>query len=136
MKGTTMTKETPPPSHDATDDEQARRNAKKLAMANSTLVQTVGSTRPSLFELGRVVATPGALQLLERTNTDAMTLLNRHRCGDWGVVDAHDADANEYALQAGARLLSAYELGDAKEPLWIITESDRSVTTLLLPTEY
>lgn len=87
------------------------------------------------FILGRVVATPGALEALERAGASAGDYLVRHLEGDWGEVDEHDWQANEAALVYGTRLLSAYTLeGGAK--LWIISESDRSVTTLLLAEEY
>ena len=84
------------------------------------------------FELGRVVATPGALDLLARWDLD--DLLRRHHRGDWGEMDAHDRRANERALRDGARLLSSYPVGDGK--VWIITEADRSSTCVLLPSEY
>ncbi|WP_126242817.1 hypothetical protein [Burkholderia gladioli] len=90
----------------------------------------------SLFPLGRSVATPGALDLLDRTGTDATGLLNRHQCGDWGIVCPADAKSNDRAVSEGARILSAYELGARREQLWIITEADRHVTSLLLPDEY
>ncbi|WP_321899922.1 plasmid related protein [Paraburkholderia heleia] len=63
-------------------------------------------------------------------------LLGRHQRGDWGTLDAHDCAANDYAVAQGARILSAYEVGTAQEKVWIITEADRSVTTVLLPGEY
>lgn len=87
------------------------------------------------FSLGRVVATPGALEALERSGQRAAEFLNRHANGDWGEVDEHDRQANDDALANGERLLSVYQtrLGDR---IWIITEWDRSVTTLLLPDEY
>ena len=90
----------------------------------------------SLFPLGRTVATPGALDLLDRTGTDAADLLNRHQLGDWGIVCPADAKSNDLAITNGTRILSAYELGARREQLWIITEADRRVTTLLLPSEY
>jgi hypothetical protein len=89
-----------------------------------------------LFPLGHVVATSGAVDLLDRCGINANMLLARHECGDWGVVCAADAAANNQALLDGERLLSAYEVGQRKERLWIVTEHDRSVTTLLLPEEY
>lgn len=89
-----------------------------------------------LFPLGRTVATPGALDLLDRTGTDGTDLLNRHQCGDWGIVCAADAKSNERAITYGTRILSVYELGARREQLWIITEADRRATTLLLPIEY
>lgn len=88
-----------------------------------------------LFLLGEIVATPGALELLERTAVNAYDLLLRHQCGDWGSVPPEDADANRDAVQHGDRILSSYYLNDT-ERVWIITEADRSVTTLLLPNEY
>lgn len=89
-----------------------------------------------LFSLGRTVATPSALDLLDRTGTDGTDLLNRHQCGDWGIVCTADAKSNDRAITDGTRILSAYELGARREQLWIITEADRRVTTLLLPIEY
>ena len=88
-----------------------------------------------LFALGNVVATPGALDLLDRAATNAAELLQRHQSGDWGNVPPDDAEENLCAIQYGGRLLSSYTL-NGNEKLWIITEADRSVTTLLLPQEY
>ncbi len=87
----------------------------------------------SLFPLGRVVATPGALEVLAPEET--LVLLRRHASGDWGEVDAHDRRANNRALKDGTRILSAYTLHGG-EKVWIITEADRSSTCLLLPSEY
>jgi hypothetical protein len=87
------------------------------------------------FQLGSLVATPGALQALEQAGQSPMEFLQRHAAGDWGEVDAHDKTENEYSLQHGFRLLSAYRLADGTK-IWIITEADRSATTLLLPEEY
>ena len=86
------------------------------------------------FTLGQVLATPGALQLLERADIEALSLLARHQCGDWGQVDPDDWNANEYALKRGWRLCSAYAAGTG----WVLvmTEADRSATTILLPDEY
>jgi hypothetical protein len=90
------------------------------------------------FELGQIVATPGALRLLEETGVTPLDLLARHATGDWGEVCADDASANDVALIHGERVLSAYILVPGADParIWIITESDRSATTLLLPSEY
>jgi hypothetical protein len=87
------------------------------------------------FQLGSLVATPGALHALEQAKQSPMTFIQRHAAGDWGEVDAHDKAENEYSLQQGFRLLSAYRLADGTK-IWIITEADRSATTLLLPEEY
>ena len=88
-----------------------------------------------LFSVGQVVATPGALDLLDRTSTNAYDLLFRHQRGDWGDVPVEDAMANTEATLIGGRILSSYQL-NATERLWIITEADRSYTTLLLPEDY
>lgn len=93
-------------------------------------------TTPCLFGLGHVVATPGALDLLDRCGVNASTLLARHQRGDWGAICEADAATNAQALHYGDRILAAYEIGQQKERLWIITEHDRSITTLLLPEEY
>lgn len=92
--------------------------------------------KPCLFSLGHVVATPGALDLLDRVGCNASVLLARHQHGDWGNVSADDAAENIRSVHAGDRILSCYPLGSTKERLWIITEWNRSVTTLLLPEEY
>jgi hypothetical protein len=84
--------------------------------------------------LGRVVATPGALELLEEAGENPHLLLIRHRMGDWGELCAHDRRENELSLRHGWRLVSSYPVGDGV--VWIITEADRSYTTVLLPTEY
>jgi hypothetical protein len=87
------------------------------------------------FPLGRLVATPGALEALEHNNENSVTFVLRHRRGDWGELDAHDVAENEFSLVNGLRLLSAYALKDSTR-IWIITEADRSATTILLPEEY
>jgi hypothetical protein len=87
-----------------------------------------------LFALGAIVATPGALELMEQGNIDAFQLLHRHVTGDWGDLDEEDKKENDLSVQKGYRILSAYGKGERK--LWIITESDRSVTTILRPDEY
>lgn len=87
------------------------------------------------FPLGQTMATPGALAALERAEESPLTYLSRHVSGDWGELGPEDKRANEQALKSGTRLLSAYALS-TQERLWIITEADRSSTTLLLPEEY
>lgn len=87
-----------------------------------------------LFSLGMVVATPGALDLLDRSGSNGMDLVLRHQHGDWGVIPEDDVEQNQFALANGCRILSSYPIGE--ERLWIITEADRSCTTLLLPSEY
>ena len=87
------------------------------------------------LNLGRIVATPGALAALETAGERPEQYLDRHSAGDWGTVPPEDAAANDVALTDGDRILSAYRTGLGAR-LWIITEWDRSVTTLLLPEEY
>ncbi|CAN7315492.1 type I restriction endonuclease subunit M [Variovorax paradoxus] len=107
------------------------------------------------FALGRVVATPGALELMHATNSNPFVLLAKHVTGDWGEIDPEDVVTNEDALEHGLRVLSVYRLplqsvvekgaapvqpsqeaDDHDNRIWLITEADRSVTTLLLPEEY
>ncbi len=90
-------------------------------------------TAPPL-PLGRVVATPGALKLLSEIGEDPFGYIARHAAGDWGELCAFDRRQNEIALRDGYRVLSSYEVPAGR--VWIITESDRSVTTILLPEEY
>lgn len=116
----------------------------------STYLKASSSPR---FALGRVVATPGALALMHATNSNPFVLLAKHVTGDWGEIDPGDVQTNEDAVEEGLRVLSVYRLplqtgvGGAAaaglEPvdefdnrIWLITEGDRSVTTLLLPEEY
>ena len=88
-----------------------------------------------LFPPGRLVATPGALALLEQTNKSPLEFLARHLRGDWGDLCQEDKTENELGLKHGFRLMSSYQVTQIKN-LWVITEGDRSVTTLLLPEEY
>jgi hypothetical protein len=88
----------------------------------------------ALFPLGQVVATPGALELLDQAAVNAAELLQRHVSGDWGIVPEDDAELNQSSVSDGNRILSSYPVGDDR--IWIITEADRSSTTLLLPSEY
>ena len=88
-----------------------------------------------LFCPGRIVATPGALALLERVQKSRSEFLSRHLRGEWGELCQDDKTENELSLKHGFRLLSSYPVTET-DTLWIITEADRSVTTLLLPSEY
>lgn len=88
-----------------------------------------------LFPLGQVVATPGVLDALAPHPGLLHRLVARHAHGDWGDLDAEDRQANDDALKNGSRIFSAYTTPDG-EKVWLITESDRSATTLLLPAEY
>jgi hypothetical protein len=84
--------------------------------------------------LGRVVATPRALELLMEAKAHPFDLLARHATGDWGALCAFDRRENEIALRDGYRVFSSYDV--LAERVWIITEADRSVTTILLPEDY
>jgi hypothetical protein len=86
------------------------------------------------FPLGRLLATPGALAVLEASGVSPFALLSRHAAGDWGDLDLHDRVANQLALRDGSRILSAYDLPGGR--LWVITEWDRSATTILRPEDY
>ena len=90
-------------------------------------------SEPVRVPLGQTVATPGALGALAQT--DIVAAIRRHTSGDWGEVDADDKAANDDALRSGERLLSAFRSAGGTT-FWVITEADRSVTTVLLPDEY
>ena len=91
--------------------------------------------RRALFDLGRVVATPGGLKAIVDGGHNPADFLERHQSGDWGEVCRADAQANNRALKDGARILSTYwTRKDVR--LWVITEADRSSTCILLPEEY
>ena len=79
--------------------------------------------------------TPGVMELLSETVESPVDFIARHQSGDWGEVCADDAQANQEALKLGFRLMSVYRASTGQK-LWVITEADRSVTTLLLPEEY
>lgn len=111
-------------------------SASTNAMAAAIIGLMEQLVRPPLFDLGQLAATPGALDLLDRTGTNASTLLAQHQRGNWGSVCECDATGNNRAVKAGEKILSSYDLGEQRERIWIITEHDRSVTTLLLPEEY
>ncbi len=85
------------------------------------------------FQPGRLVATPNALEVIP--NDEMAAALSRHFRGDWGVLDREDLNANDAALKNGGRLFSAYQTS-RQIKFWIITEADRSATTILLPEDY
>lgn len=87
-----------------------------------------------LFNLGRVVGTQAALALLEQHNLSPMQFLERHVAGNFGDLCNEDKESNNEAIWNGERILSSYHVGDKK--LWLITEADRSSTTLLISSEY
>jgi len=87
------------------------------------------------IELGRTVATPGALAALEESHQTPAEFLSRHEIGDWGEVCPEDRAENDRSVHDGYRILAAYTLKTGVK-IWIITEADRSATTILLPEEY
>ena len=92
--------------------------------------------KPILFSLGQLVATPGALLALQRSNQSYIGFIARHLRGDWGeVLCKEDWELNDQAVKEGTRILSAYKTSQG-EKIWIITEWDHSVSTILLPSEY
>jgi hypothetical protein len=98
------------------------------------------AVKSGLFKPGRILASPGCIEELERAGQSLWEFMARHIAGDWGVVDAEDAEANNQALKDGSRLLSAYLLKTG-EKIWIITEAEnddghRVATTGIKPSEY
>jgi hypothetical protein len=100
------------------------------------MIATNNTSSGSKFPLGRIVATPAALAELAKTGDSAHELLTRHVTGDYGAVCKEDWKANDNAIAHGERVFSAYMLKDGQTKLWVITEADRSSTTLLTPDEY
>jgi hypothetical protein len=95
----------------------------------------IASRAARSFPLGQVVATGGALDALRRAVQPPLLFVLRHLRGDWGEICADDWALNDEAVETGGRLLSSYRTS-LDERLWVITECDRSVTTILLPDEY
>lgn len=93
---------------------------------------------PIKFQPGTVVATVGALEVVGENHHLLAELVRRHLSGDWGEVDKEDAAANDRALKHGERVLSSYTVDgpEGKSKLWVLTEADRSSTTVLTPGEY
>jgi hypothetical protein len=90
------------------------------------------------FNLGQVVATPAALDAMQRAGTNMIYLLSRHVNGDWGNVCPEDAKENDFSVESGFRIMSVYPLNPSNPDrvVWVITEADRSATTFLLPEDY
>ena len=107
-------------------------------MNNEEKQHNTSSSNPQstpLFALGRMVATPGALAAIEAADQIPLDFLVRHARGDWGTICEEDRRENELALKKGFRLMSVYKT-NAGATIWVITEADRSATTILLPAEY
>ncbi len=86
------------------------------------------------FELGRLLITPGAKEAMSKVGIDEIDLLGRHQGGDWSEMEIEDAEENEFSIENQCRIFSSYTYKDVK--FWVITEADRSATTILLPSEY
>lgn len=86
------------------------------------------------FALGRLLVTPGAKEEMERVSVDEIELLGRHQGGDWSEMEVEDQEENEFSIERDLRIFSSYTYMNVK--FWVITEADRSATTILLPSEY
>lgn len=119
------------------------------AAAPARTAPTIIYSNTARFPLGQIAATPGALELLQETGFSAAALISRHVHGSWGDLCEEDRTDNEFAVTRRLRILSCYRLVDAERlaatprekrsslpTLLVITEADRSVTTLLLPSDY
>ena len=91
--------------------------------------------KSTLFPLGRLLSTPGALDAFTASGDEPLPYLARHAAGDWGDLGDEDKALNDRAVAGGGRIFSAYRLSDGTK-VWLITEADRSATTFLLPEEY
>ena len=94
-----------------------------------------GDEPKPLFALGQTLATPGALSALAEAEKEPLELLYRHVTGDWGDLPEEDIEENRLSVEKGFRIFSSYEL-ETGAKVWVITEWDRSVTTILLPEDY
>jgi hypothetical protein len=101
-------------------------------LKNDNTPNRTGVTR---FALGQTFITPGAQEAIQIAGQTEIEFLRRHMSGDWGDLSTDDIAENEFSLTEGLRLLSSYQTGKGQQ-LWIITEADRSATTILLPSEY
>ena len=111
-------------------------NEKQMIVNVEEVKREAGPLLPEgRFPLGSIVATPGALDILQAADQNPLELLDRHVNGDWGDLSEEDRQENELSIDNGYRILSAYGL-DTGVKVWVITEADRSVTTILLPSEY
>lgn len=96
---------------------------------------TTNTQNKVLFSLGQIFLTIGAKEALEESNQDAFEFLYLHQTGNWGIVCKEDAEENDFSVKNGFRIFSAYKTkNDVK--IWLITEADRSSSTILLPEEY
>ncbi len=94
----------------------------------------IQNIEPVAFDLGAIVVTRGVDAFLNGNHLPLITILDQHKKGYWGLCCEEDAILNNFATHNGDRILSVYELNGEK--IWIITECDRSATTVLFPYEY
>lgn len=113
--------------------EEVWWNHTACAVRIPPIVRLIAKAGEYKFELGRIVYTHGVADSFMRNET--ITMLHRHRKGDWGDLCEEDKATNDQALREGSRLLSKYKFPDGRSA-WVITEWDRSATTVLLPDEY
>jgi hypothetical protein len=99
---------------------------------NNTATKTENKV---LFSLGRTFLTMGAQEALEESNQMPDEFLAKHQSGNWGTVCKDDWKENDFSVKEGFRILSAYKTTDGTK-IYVITEADRSSTTILLPSEY
>ena len=114
-------------------------NTDQLPVPSEHALHSDNNNGPALFDLGRIVATPGALALLEKLAVHPVSLLRRHVRGDWGDMDPSDRTANANAVKDGGRVFSSYLVNEEK--VWVITEAVndcgvRYSSCLMLPSEY
>jgi len=124
-----------PASHGGADwfSDAMHPGTPRSQMTPQPLVISLTTDPTPRFRVGRLLITPAAAQSIPAD--EATRALRRHAAGDWGNVDSEDWAANDVALRNGTRLVSSYLTQD-KTVFWIITEADRSVTTILLPSDY
>lgn len=103
------------------------------SQATAPIANQASQSAP-LFSMGQVVAAPAVADHFAVHGINPMDYLTRHACGDWGDVPPEDAAANQVSIERGTRILSSYKVASAT--VWVITEADRSSTTLLFPSEY
>jgi hypothetical protein len=113
-----------------------RRSIYEAEARRRGLLREDGTPKDSpRFELGRLVYTPGAREALAEAGQDPWHFLVRHQAGDWGDCCAEDAAENTFSVDKDLRVFSVYHTAKG-EKIWVITEADRSATTILLPSEY
>jgi hypothetical protein len=111
------------------------REPQMISTVKETATTTTATATKRLFPLGQMYATPGAIEALSEAGQGAAEFINRHQRGDWSEMCEEDRRENEFSIDKRLRIFSAYHTSKG-DKLWVITEADRSVTTILLPSEY